>query len=94
MSEAHHEKPFENYVVEKLVGQGWLLGDTSGYDKDFALYPEDLLGWVKDTQSAKWDIRYTAAPPILAVRQCWCRVCQYLACGSGSTSEQALSAPR
>lgn len=28
MSEAHHEKPFENYVVDKLVAQGWLLGDT------------------------------------------------------------------
>ena len=39
MSEAHHEKPFENYVVDKLVAQGWLLGETSGYDKDHALYP-------------------------------------------------------
>ena len=55
MSEAHHEKPFENYVVEKLIAQGWLLGDTSGYDKDYALYPEDLVAWLKDTQPAKWD---------------------------------------
>mgnify|MGYP001940215000 CR=1 FL=1 len=55
MSEAHHEKPFENYVVEKLVAQGWTLGDTNGYDKDHALYPEDLVGWLKDTQPAKWD---------------------------------------
>jgi hypothetical protein len=31
-------------------------------------------------------VRYTAAPPILAARQCWCRVCQYLACGSGATN--------
>ena len=55
MSEAHHEKPFENYVVDKLVAQGWLLGETSGYDKDHALYPEDLVAWLKVTQPAKWD---------------------------------------
>ena len=55
MSEAHHEKPFENYVVDKLVAQGWLLGDTSGYDKDYALYPEDLVAWLTDTQPAKWE---------------------------------------
>lgn len=55
MSEAHHEKPFENYVVDKLVAQGWLLGDTGGYDKDHALYPEDLVAWLKATQPAKWD---------------------------------------
>lgn len=55
MSEAHHEKPFENYVVEKLVAQGWLLGDTSAYDKDHALYPEDIVAWLKATQPAKWD---------------------------------------
>lgn len=55
MSEAHHEKPFENYIVEKLVAQGWLLGDTGGYDKDHALYPDDLVAWLKATQPAKWD---------------------------------------
>ncbi len=37
MSEAHHEKPFENYVIDRLAAQGWLLGDTSGYDKDRAI---------------------------------------------------------
>lgn len=55
MTEAHHEKLFENYVIDRLVAQGWLLGDTSGYDKDYALYPEDLIGWLQDTQAAKWD---------------------------------------
>ena len=55
MSGAHHEKQFENYVVEKLVAQGWLLGETSGYDKEHALYPEDVVAWLRDTQPAKWD---------------------------------------
>ncbi|QAY78695.1 GFA family protein [Sphingosinicella sp. BN140058] len=29
-------------------------------------------------------VRYDAAGPIVAARACWCRVCQYLACGSAS----------
>ena len=55
MSEAHHEKQFESYIVDKLVGQGWLLGNTAGYDKNYALYPEDLIAWLKATQLPKWD---------------------------------------
>lgn len=55
MSELHHETHFEAYVVQKLVGKGWLLGKSDAYDKDYALYPEDLVGWLKDTQPAKWD---------------------------------------
>lgn len=55
MSELHHEKHLEAYIVQKLVEQGWLLGKSDGYDKDFAVYTEDLIGWVKDTQGPKWD---------------------------------------
>ncbi|CAM3018964.1 type I restriction endonuclease subunit R [Sphingomonas zeae] len=55
MSHSHHEKPFEDYVVAKLVAQGWLLGETGGYDKEHALYPEDLVGWLQDTQPTKWE---------------------------------------
>jgi len=55
MSPAHHETHLENYIVEKLVAQGWEKGLSSNYDRDFAFYPEDLVGWLKDTQPAKWD---------------------------------------
>ncbi|SCY34341.1 type I restriction endonuclease subunit R [Microvirga guangxiensis] len=55
MSEAHHETHLENYVVEKLVAQGWLKGSSDGYDQDTALYPEDLRAWVQATQPEKWD---------------------------------------
>lgn len=55
MSTAHHEAHLEHYIVEKLVAQGWKHGVSSGYDRDFAFYPEDLVGWLKDTQPAKWD---------------------------------------
>jgi type I restriction enzyme R subunit len=55
MSDAHQEKHLESYIVQKLVDQGWLLGKSANYDKEHALYPEDLVGWLKDTQSAKWE---------------------------------------
>ncbi|MFN3687403.1 type I restriction endonuclease subunit R [Salinarimonas sp.] len=55
MIEAHHEKHLEDYVVARLVERGWLLGDAEGYDRDHALYPEDLVCWVKDTQPEKWE---------------------------------------
>lgn len=55
MNTAHHETHLENYIVEKLVAQGWEHGVSSCYDRDFALYPEDLVGWIKDTQPTKWD---------------------------------------
>jgi type I restriction enzyme R subunit len=52
---AHQEKYFEAYIVSKLVAQGWLVGDTSKYNIENALYPDDLVDWLKNTQPAKWD---------------------------------------
>jgi type I restriction enzyme R subunit len=51
---AHHEKNFEDYIVAQLRKQGWLVGDTAHYDTERALYPDDLVAWLKDTQLDKW----------------------------------------
>ncbi|APX12401.1 type I restriction endonuclease subunit R [Tateyamaria omphalii] len=55
MSDLHHEKHLEAYIVEKLRAQGWLVGTTDGYDADRSLYPADLEDWLKATQAAKWE---------------------------------------
>lgn len=55
MIQPHHEKHFENYIVAKLVAQGWLEGDTDKYDTAHGLYPEDLVDWLKDTQKSRWE---------------------------------------
>ena len=56
MSEtAHQEKHFESYVVAKLAAQGWKVGETSQYDTERALYPEDVVAWLQATQKAKWE---------------------------------------
>ena len=54
MSHAHHEIHFESYITQKLVAQGWLEGKPENYDKQRALYPEDIFAWIKETQPEKW----------------------------------------
>ena len=55
MSDLHHEKHLEAYIVKKLTDQGWLLGDTKSFDQDTAVYTEDLEAWIQETQGPKWD---------------------------------------
>ncbi len=50
MTGKHLEKKFEDELVAHLVDNGWLEGDQVKYDRDMALYPEDLIGWLQDTQ--------------------------------------------
>jgi type I restriction enzyme R subunit len=52
---AHREKYFEEYLVKQLAARGWLVGDTSGYDQNHALYPDDLVEWIRVTQPKKWE---------------------------------------
>lgn len=51
---AHREKHFEAFIIDQLSKRGWLVGDSSGFDQTHALYPEDLVEWVKATQPTKW----------------------------------------
>lgn len=55
MSDLHHEKHLESYIVQKLAGSGWLIGTSDAYDADRAMYPEDLEAWLRATQPQKWD---------------------------------------
>jgi len=45
---------FQNEMIEQLVANGWLLGTPEKYNRELALYPEDLLGFVQDTQDRQW----------------------------------------
>lgn len=57
MSEsAHQEKHFQNYIISKLVAQGWELGETKHYDTERALYPQDIAKWLQlSGQNDKWE---------------------------------------
>ena len=41
-------------MVAHLVERGWLEGDPAKYDRKLALYPEDLIAWLQDTQPEEW----------------------------------------
>ena len=54
-NKAHYESHLENYIVQKLQAQGWVVGQSKNYHTEYALYPEDLMAWIKTTQPQKWD---------------------------------------
>ncbi|MGA4474565.1 type I restriction endonuclease subunit R [Ectopseudomonas chengduensis] len=53
----HKEVSFENEICEQLAASGWLhsAGDAQAYDRARALFPADLLDWVKNTQPKAWE---------------------------------------
>jgi len=50
----HKEIIFENKIVRHLTSHGWLEGDPSLYNRELALYPDDLIGFVQDIQPRAW----------------------------------------
>ena len=52
---AHHEVHLETYIVKKLVDNGWVEGANSHYDPVRALYPEDVVSWIKTSQPQTWE---------------------------------------
>lgn len=54
MSNKTQEVIFQNDMISQLVVNGWLLGKPENYNRELALYEEDVLGFVKETQDAQW----------------------------------------
>jgi type I restriction enzyme R subunit len=52
----HNEYQFEMDLCDYLASQGWLYSkDDKGYDAERALFPEDLLRFIQDTQPKSWE---------------------------------------
>ncbi|MEY8199568.1 MAG: type I restriction endonuclease subunit R, partial [Colwellia sp.] len=51
----HKENVFESEIVSHLTSTQWLEGTSQGYDKELALYPEDLLSYVKATSPQAYE---------------------------------------
>ena len=45
MSKAN-ELTFQNDMIQQMLANGWLLGKPEGYNRELALYEEDVLGFV------------------------------------------------
>jgi type I restriction enzyme R subunit len=51
-TQQHHESSLEAGICEHLAVHGWLYSSTgAGYDRELALFPEDVIGWLADTQA-------------------------------------------
>ncbi len=55
MTAPHTEIHFEQEVCAHLATHGWLYSpDDSGYDRELALFPEDVIAWLSETQPKEW----------------------------------------
>ncbi|MGB0849420.1 MAG: type I restriction endonuclease, partial [Thiolinea sp.] len=48
------EYNFQNDMIRQMLANGWLLGNPKHYNRELALYFEDVLGFIKDTQDEQW----------------------------------------
>jgi len=51
----HKEITFETEIVEYLCRHDWTEGTSEEYDKALALYPEDLVNYIKATQAKEYE---------------------------------------
>lgn len=62
MSDQASERIFQDDILSQLQANGWLLGSQKGYNQALALYSEDALAFVQETQPAQWQ-RFCANHP-------------------------------
>ncbi|RUT79771.1 type I restriction endonuclease subunit R, partial [Mesorhizobium sp. M7A.T.Ca.US.000.02.1.1] len=53
----HKEISFEDEVCQHLATNGWFFaeGDAAAYDRSRALFPDDVVAWVKASQPNAWE---------------------------------------
>lgn len=82
--DVHNEIAFEVEICEQLAANGWLYadGDAAEYDRAKALFPADVLAWVRETQPAAWaaisNLRCVVASPAGSLREIFIRLCLHL----------------
>lgn len=48
------ESIFQDEMIAQMMAGGWQLGSPPKYDKELALYPDDLIAFIKETQDGDW----------------------------------------
>ncbi|WP_026279273.1 MULTISPECIES: type I restriction endonuclease subunit R [unclassified Thioalkalivibrio] len=49
------ETRFQRDIVAAMENQGWRVGEPGAYDRDHALYPEDLIGYFQEAFPDRWE---------------------------------------
>ena len=55
MSSKAQEVVFQKDILDQMQSHGWLLGESNKYNKELALYPEDVISFIKTTQPEQWE---------------------------------------
>jgi type I restriction enzyme, R subunit len=57
MSELHKEINLESEICEYLAANGWfyVAGDAVGYDRARAIFPADVIAWLRASQPQAWE---------------------------------------
>lgn len=48
------EKAFEAYIQDTLASRGWVSGSNQTWDKTRALFPDQVIAFIRDTQADLW----------------------------------------
>lgn len=49
------ELTFQNTILQQMEASGWLVGTSDRYDREAALYPDDLLAYVQAATPEVWE---------------------------------------
>src|SRR5688572_19830891 len=50
----HSEGAFETVIEAHLLANGYKALSADGFDRERAIFPETLLGFIRETQSKEW----------------------------------------
>ncbi|EXI39157.1 DEAD/DEAH box helicase family protein [Acinetobacter baumannii 846928] len=53
-SDATLETIFQKDIIEQMQSHGWLVGSAQGYNREKAIYEQDVLDFVQKTQDFEW----------------------------------------
>ena len=56
------ERIFQRDIISQLQQHGWLTGAAHGYNRETALYEQDVLAFVQNTQAKEWQKFKTIFP--------------------------------
>ena len=58
----HNEVVFESEICTHLEAHGWLYAkNDAGYDRERALFPQDVFAWLEETQPKQYEKALKAA---------------------------------
>lgn len=54
-TDATKERIFQDDIINQMLANGWHLGQPESYNRESALYEQDVLTFVKETQPKEWE---------------------------------------